>query len=256
MTRIDKPGGTSPGPRTERGEALPTTDADVATLDEVSSEGATHGVAGELATDATIGGGAVAEVTQRAQRLLFSKEYLQGSVPVSEAKAATMRRTTALGGKVSTGLNAVGAVATAADKLESSTAQTTLGKTADALASGGLSYALGSNPVTGTFLAVDAAVEKGLDGAAKELTGNDDVHFKVGVGTHLSSSVTAVVTLVEGVATGDSTGMREFMEQAKRGERGVLMQGYIQLGEVLDFSEGLVVAKEGIDSLWSAIADD
>lgn len=231
MTKIE--GSASRAPATHSsgvGSTPRPDDAGVPSLDELAPNDERSITSADVATAATVTGGMVGTGMVAAQNLTFARELADGTVALAKSEAAFLAKSSKLASQAGTALNLVGATAVALDKVENSTAETTLGRAVDATASGGLAYVLGANPATGAFLAVDAVLEKAVEAGVQHVAG-EEVNAKVGVGTLLNSSVTATVTLAEGVATGDDKGAKEFSDKAAKGEYGVLMQAANWLGD-------------------------
>lgn len=206
--------------------AAPTAE-DAPSLDEIAPESGSLPSAGDIAVATTIVGGAPA-----LQGLYYASTLGDDALVLAKNGLSTSSSTLASG--TGTALNAVGAGAVAIDKLENSTAETTLGRAVDATGSGVLFYALGTNPATGGFLAIDSMAEMTIEAGVRAVAG-EDVNVKVGIGTHLNSSVSAVVTLGELMFTDDHTGAKEFSEKAANGELGLLMQMANYVGEKADW---------------------
>ena len=117
--------------------------------------------------------------------------------------------------KAGRALSVAGAVASGVEQYATSTAQTQVGKLADA----GINTAL--QTIAGNKNPVVMAVDAGL-----ELVG-----VKEGIGETIQTSSRAAVTLVEGVITGDTRGMQSFHEQSLKGEYGVVFQKSSEAGD-------------------------
>jgi hypothetical protein len=112
-------------------------------------------------------------------------------------------------------LTVAGAVASGVEQYATSTAQTTVGKVADA----GIATVL--QGIAGKKNPVVMGIDAGL-----ELLGVQE-----GLGETMQNSSRAAVTLVEGVLTGDTRGIQSFHEQSLKGEYGAVFQKASEAGD-------------------------
>lgn len=107
-----------------------------------------------------------------------------------------------------TGLNVAGSVLTAVVQYRDSTATTVVGKTVDAAGAGAIDWGLGTiHPAVPVVDKVVGLVfEHGLGVKG------------VSIADNLNTSVRSIVTVTEGVITGDTSGMESFHERSLAGE--------------------------------------
>lgn len=107
-----------------------------------------------------------------------------------------------------TGLNVAGSVLTAVVQYRDSTATTVVGKAVDAAGAGALDWGLGTIhpavPVVDKFVGLVFEHGLGVKG--------------VSIADNLNTSVRSIVTVTEGVLTGDTSGMESFHERSLAGE--------------------------------------
>ena len=108
-------------------------------------------------------------------------------------------------------MTAASAIMTGVESFQESPNQTTLGKGLDALLDVSGSLMLNANPVVG---AVDSMLPKEMQ-LSKLYDGTSS----------------AISTMAEGLVTGDTGGMEQFMENAKNGDYSIFVQEAVEAGE-------------------------
>jgi hypothetical protein len=141
--------------------------------------------------------------------------------------------------KVASGpLDALGSGATAVDQYQKSTATTTTGKVVDAGLAGAADLAFGkANPIVAGVDAVVGAVLP--DGA------------NISIGNTMQTSVRAIVTVGDGLVTGNERGMATFHDRSKEGQYGPVFRASSEAGDF--WADKGVVG--GLKEFGGAVAD-